>query len=255
MNEEEFRERINRDGYCVVPGLFDAPFVEQMRSELCDAVDADAAYHGGPDYQDYGMVLMCCLYGGSFLDALDSPDFVRPFELMLGEGCIVYSYTSSSMPPGGSNYSRRIHRDCPLYPRDALLRFGGLIMLDDFTPENGATWFLPGSHTQRDAPNDADFRAGAVQVSGRAGSALYMHPRVWHAGGENKTSEWRHATTVGMVPPYMKQRLDIPRLLSGQDLSQASPHVLQKLGFDAQVPTSYDEYYAPASERKFKQRL
>ena len=36
-----------------------------------------------------------------------------PVEAVLGPGCIVYAYTSSSMPPHRSNYSGRIHVDSP----------------------------------------------------------------------------------------------------------------------------------------------
>ena len=48
----------------------------------------------------------------------------------------------------------------------------------------------------------------------------------------------------------MKQRLDIPRAMAHLDLSDQPDCVLQKLGFLAQVPASYDEYYAPPEKRK-----
>ena len=51
----------------------------------------------------------------------------------------------------------------------------------------------------------------------------------------------------------MKQRLDIPRMLAGRDLSGLPDRVLQKLGFFSQVPASLDEYYAPPEKRKYKQ--
>ena len=56
-----------------------------------------------------------------------------------------------------------------------------------------------------------------------------------------------------MCRPYMKQRIDIPRAMADIDLSGAPELALQKMGFLAQVPASYDEYYVPPEERKFKQ--
>jgi hypothetical protein len=53
---------------------------------------------------------------------------------------------------------------------------------------------------------------------------------------------------------FMKQRLDIPRLMSGIDLSGVSEKALQKLGFRTQVPASYDEYYAPFEKRGYRQK-
>ena len=52
----------------------------------------------------------------------------------------------------------------------------------------------------------------------------------------------------------MKQRIDIPRAMSHMDLSGMSEAAKQKLGFLAQVPASYEEYYAPPEKRKFKQK-
>ena len=66
---------------------------------------------------------------------------------------------------------------------------------------------------------------------------------------------WRHALTLNMCRPFMKQRLDIPRMMAGMDLGGVSSVALQKLGFHAQVPASYDEYYAPPEKRKDRQSV
>ena len=51
----------------------------------------------------------------------------------------------------------------------------------------------------------------------------------------------------------MKQRIDIPRAMQHMDLRNVSQQALQKLGFLAQVPANYDEYYTSPEKRKFKQ--
>jgi hypothetical protein len=101
----------------------------------------EAKWHGTTDYQDYGMVLICSLYGGAFWKLFDLPSVTMPFETVLGEGCIVYAYTSSSMPPGKQNYSSRIHVDCPRLIPGYVTNMGATILLSDFTEENGATYF------------------------------------------------------------------------------------------------------------------
>ena len=89
-----------------------------------------------------------------------------------------------------------------------------------------------------------------------AGSAVYFNPRVWHSGGKNETDRWRHSLTLNMCRGYMKQRLDIPKImaLSPVDLASADEKTLQKMGFYAQVPESLDEYYLPPEKRKFRQK-
>jgi ectoine hydroxylase-related dioxygenase (phytanoyl-CoA dioxygenase family) len=244
---------LERDGYLILHDILSDEYVERAKGELEVVIEREAEYHGTTDYSDYGMALVCSLYGGAFLDLFDNEDLLEPFEVALGEGCIVYAYTSSSMPPNKTNFSRRVHVDCPRLIPGYMTNMGATILLDDFTEENGATYFLPGSHTRAEPPSDEEFEANAERVIAPAGSVFFFNARLWHAGGDNQTDSWRHALTINMARPYMKQRIDIPRAMSGMDLSGVSDRVLQKLGFHAQVPANYDEYYAPPEQRKFKQ--
>lgn len=244
---------IERDGYAIVEGVLDARFCARARVELEAAIAREADYHGTTDYADYGMVLLCSLYGGAFLEMLENERLLSGFEDVLGPGCIVYAYTSSSMPPGAANYSRRIHVDSPRLIPGYVTNVGATILLDDFTASNGATMFLPGSHTRAEPPTPDEFAAGAQQVLAPAGSVFFFNARLWHSGAHNATQDWRHALTLNVCRPFMKQRIDIPRAMAGMDLAGVSERVLQKLGFRAQVPASYDEYYVPAAQRKFRQ--
>lgn len=247
--EETFRDK----GFCVVQEVLDTDFIERAKTELEAAVAKDAEYHGTTDYSDYGMVLLCSLYGGAFIDLFDNPGLMDPVDWILGDGSIVYAYTSSSLPPNGRNFSGRIHVDCPRIIPGYVTNVGLTIALDDFTAENGATWFLPCSTERHDPPDDSLFFSNAERFLVPAGSVCFFNARVWHASTENRTDEWRHALTINMCRPYMKQRIDIPRAMSHLDTSGLSERALQKLGFLAQTPSSYDEYYAPPEKRKYRQ--
>lgn len=253
-NHDSFVREFNATGSVVVPGVLDADFVATAKRELVSAMESEVRYHGTRDYKDFGMVLLCALYGGAFWRLFDNPRLVEPFNAILGEGCTVYAYTSSSMPPNAVNYSGRIHVDCPRIIPGYVTNMGATILLDEFTEENGATWYLPNSHAMAEAPADTRFYREARRVIAPAGSVWYFNARTWHAGGANRSDRWRHALTINMARPWMKQRIDIPRAIGHLDLDALSPVARQKLGFDAQVPASYDEYYAPPALRKFKQR-
>ena len=256
FDKNKFLSDMDRNGYAVFEQMLPAEFVAVLREELESAIEQEAAYHKTKDYRDYGMVLFCPLYGSSFIKLLDHKPFLEPAEAYMGEASIVYSYTSSSMPPQNGNYSTRVHNDCShTIPADYPTRLGVFVMLDDFTEENGATWIIPGSHKQEQAPTDDEFYSQAKRVAFKAGTVWYAHPKIWHAGGINKTNRWRHGVTVGFCRAYMKQRLDIPRMLADRDLSMYSDKVRQKLGFYAQVPTSYEEYHLPVEHRKFRQSV
>lgn len=245
---------IQTEGSAILHGVLDAGFIARARRDLPEAIEKEAVYHGGTDYKDYGMVLLCSLYGPTFIELLENAALLDPIESVLGEGCIVYAYTSSSMPPSGGNMSSRIHVDCPRLIPDYMTNLGVTVLLDDFTEDNGATWYLPRSHTRAEAPPAEEFYAQAKRLIAPAGSAWFFNARLWHAGGKNSTDRWRHALTLNMCRPFMKQRLDIPRAMGHLDTAGLPARARQKLGFDAQTPASYDEYYAPPEQRKFKQK-
>jgi ectoine hydroxylase-related dioxygenase (phytanoyl-CoA dioxygenase family) len=250
-----WRRQIDEQGSFIERDVLSAAHIAQLKSDLIAAIEAEAVYHGRSDYSDYGMVLACYMYGRSFLELLDHAPLIDPIDAALGSSCIVYAYTSSSMPPHRSNYSGRTHVDSPRMIPGYMTNLGVTIALDDFTAENGATYYLPGSHTRTEAPSDDEFFAGAERLIMPAGSAFFFNARTWHRGGENATPEWRHGLTFNICRPFMKQRLDIPRMLAGRDLSGLSERVIQKLGFLSQVPASLDEYYVPPEQRKCKQSM
>jgi ectoine hydroxylase-related dioxygenase (phytanoyl-CoA dioxygenase family) len=250
---ERAAKAIADEGYLIVPEVLSPAFIERRKRELTQAIDADSRQYGARAARDYAMVLLCSLHGGAFVELFDNDRLMEPFNAVLGDECIVYAYTSSSMPPNGRNYSVRIHTDCPRIIPGYVTNVGGTILLDDFTVENGATWFLPCSQWQADPPGPDEFYQRASRLIAPAGSVLFFNARLWHAGGDNHTGRWRHALTINMCRPYMKQRIDIPRAMAGMDLSGVSQQTLQKLGFFSQPPGSLDEYYLPPEQRSFKQ--
>ena len=251
---QTFAQSIRDDGYCIVENVLTPEFTLQTKKELGIAIEKEMEYHGTSDYSDYGMVLLCSLYGGNFIKLFDNTRLTDRIEAVLGEGSIVYAYTSSSMPPGKTNYSRRIHVDSPRIIPGYVTNLGVTIALDDFTEDNGATFFLPKSHTLEEPPTEEYFYKHAKRFIAKAGSVWFFNARIWHAGGDNKTSQWRHGLTLNMCRPFMKQRIDIPRAMGNMDLSSVSEKALQKLGFLAQTPANYDEYYVAPEKRKYRQK-
>jgi len=256
FDEEKFMQTFDKEGFCIIPDVFSEIFIQKIKKDLNFALEEEQEYHkSNEEHKDFGMVLLCSIYGDSFIEILSDEIFLRPFEVILGEGCIVYAYTSSSLPPKKGNYSTRIHVDCPRIIPNYLTNMGGIIVVDDFTEANGATWMLPASHACEEAPSKDFFYKNAQRMCAKAGSVIYFNPRTWHAGGLNLSHQWRHATTVNMIRPWMKQRIDIPRAMDAKKIVVSSERAKQKLGYRSQIPASYEEYYAPFEKRKFTQRV
>ena len=253
VDQQKFVNDINTQGYSIVENVLSPEYITKAKSALIQAIEKEAAYHGHTNYSDFGMVLLCSLYDKILIELFDNAILNQCFNSILGEGSIVYAYTSSSMPPGKSNYSRRLHVDSPRVIPNYITNMGATILLDDFTLDNGASWFLPSSQNLLEKPSEEEFEKKAKRLVAKAGSVWFFNARIWHAGGQNNTPNWRHALTVNMVRPWMKQRIDIPKAMSHIDMSGFSEQVKQKLGFYAQVPANYEEYYVSPEKRKYKQ--
>ena len=94
-------------------------------------------------------------------------------------------------PPGG------IHRDGrALTTRPETITAD--LLLTDFTADNGATWYWPGSHLLPDQDVD-DLRATteraavhpSVQLIAPAGTLVVRDNRTWHQSGHNRTGQIR----------------------------------------------------------------
>jgi len=243
---------LETDGFAVVPNILARDIALGMRTLLQACIDDDLRrWEGKPGYIDQWMVHNLMLRGEPFLRVLENPVLHAYCTTMLTETCIVYAYTSSSMPPGGSNYSRRIHVDCPRFIPGYATNIGITLALDDFTEQNGATQFMPGSHLSADTPTEATFARDARTVYLRAGEAAFFHGRTFHRGGINRTDQPRHAITINVCRSYMRQRFDYPRLVPPELVDMLGPVGRRFLGFNVRVPTSLDEYYVSDDQRLY----
>ena len=80
-----------------------------------------------------------------FAQFLENPMLHAYLSPLLGDTCIVYAYTSSSMPPSGANFSHRVHVDSPRVIPGYWTNVGVMVALDDYTRRTGR----PGSSRTR----------------------------------------------------------------------------------------------------------
>ena len=105
-------------------------------------------------------------------------------------------------------------------------------MLTDYTPENGATLVVPGSHRSgRQPDHDLDEEAGWVPVGGEAGTALMFEGRTWHSTGENSTDQVRIGLTTNFCAPQFRQQENFLLGTRPEVLETASPELLKLMGF------------------------
>ena len=153
--------------------------------------------------------------------------------------------------PSGS-YVGKIHRDVRSFSAPYRLMINIMVLLDDFTLDNGATYLLSGSHHVAEKPSDRLFFERADRAVGRAGDVFAFDSHLWHAAGANETDRPRRCLTIGYTRPFIKPQIDFYRQLNEEFKAELTDEQQQLLGFFARVPASVDEYYQRPENRSYR---
>lgn len=189
-------------------------------------------------------------------DSLD--DFLRrryllPYiERYLGGKCILNSYGAFTNEPTDAGYFNAVHRDVRSFNPGPPLMLNLLVMVDEFTLANGATYMLTGSQHVEAKPSDEIFYRYAERLIGPRGSIALFDSRLWHAAGRNTTQRARRILTQTFTRPFYKSQVDYPRFVSAEYAATLDEEMRQLLGFNARMPASLDEWYQPPEKRYYK---
>jgi ectoine hydroxylase-related dioxygenase (phytanoyl-CoA dioxygenase family) len=188
-----------------------------------------------------------------FLKYLQNVGFVDDLQSdFFKSKCILNSFSALDNLPNQPNFSSVIHRDLRFYSGNFPVMINCLVMVDDFTVENGGTYLLPKSHLSYSKPKDEEFFNRAKQAVGKKGDILIFNSNVWHASAPNKTQEHRRAIPITFSRSFMKQLLDYPRAIGYIRMNEFEPKFQQLLGYHSRVPSSLEEWYQPEDKRFYK---
>lgn len=250
---ETLRER----GYVCLPELIDSEQLNRLRDDLATAIERcrriqlenniiqrteQTAHHILEP--DNGFIALLDRFGAwGVIDLLHN---------MLGGVAILNSFGGLNNLNSTNAYVRNVHRDVRSWSAESMQMAQVLVLLDDFTPDNGATLFLAGSHRTPDKPSDADFDSRASKALGKAGSLYLFDSRIWHAAGVNLTSGPRRCLTLTFTRSYLKPQFDYCRALGASFCETQSPEIQQLLGWYARTPSNLHEWYQPEDQRFYR---
>lgn len=191
-------DRLRTDGYVVCPDVLDTHRVGRMHAELDGILEATPT--GRNDFEGHRTRRIYRLFGKtrSFDDLSIHPVMLGVIDATIGAAQLS-APTGIQIGPGEPH--QMLHRDDSIYP---LPEPHGEVVLntmwafDDFTVDNGATRFVPGSH--RWAPGrmpDGDDEV--IQIEMPAGSVAFYLGSIWHGGGANHTD----TTRLGVILEYV----------------------------------------------------
>jgi Phytanoyl-CoA dioxygenase (PhyH) len=252
--DAEFTYLMATRGWVRFPGVLDPARIEALRADaarvyrLRRAVQEKngvAAGMEGAAHHVFGE--------GSSLDAfINDLPLADTIERHFGGKYILLNFGAALHPPGGKSYTLTPHRDVRAWSKDYPLSLNMLVMLDDFTVENGATLMMSGSQHAERMPSPELFQAWAEPAVGQAGDILLFDSLVVHAAAPNQSHAERRALTLCFGRPFMKPQMDWPRYVSPSVEKALTPVGRQLLGYHARVADSLDAYYQPPERWTFK---
>lgn len=245
-------EEISNNGAVIIRNLIPKEDAVLLKSALENCIKEDEE-NLGRDYLFFGMIHALMNRDQCFLDLLENKTILQIMRTILGHGCIIHGYNSSSMPPTGTNFSRDIHVDCPRLVPNYITNVGLTIACTEFSDQNGAMEIMPKSFCHKDAPKESTFSDEKVVLNNLSlGDAVLFNARCWHRGGNNKTNEWRHAVTMNVCRAYMRQQFDFPKMLGYDKTKMYSNDLRQILGYNVRMPSSMEEFLYPAEKRLYQ---
>ena len=249
----EFDYEMSVRGWTVFPNVVPLDLCIRMREDIqrhverCGSLQAKAGISGAPDGTAHHAV-----GGNDSLDDFLERGFLRTYIARFFEGpYILHAFNPVTIAPRQRNYVHRRHKDVRTHTGPFRMVLNMLVMVDEFTLDNGATYILSGSHREPSPPPDIVFDRFAERITGPIGTVVLFDSNVWHAAGENVSERVRVALTLSLSRPFLKPQMDYARLLGPDRRGSFSDELQQLLGYKAQVATTIDEWYQPAGSRMY----
>jgi len=251
---EEFKAQMKATGWFLFEGVVEESLVKELIVDLEQsyAIRRPIQIKNGVDANTEGTAHHLLADGKSFLELMSRAYLDEYLKAFFGGNYILNAFGGNLNLRSQFTYASNVHRDVRTFTQDLRLLLNIIIMLDDFTLENGATYLLGGSHLKKDKPSDGDFFTQANRAVGKSGSIVFWDSNIWHAAGENKTGLPRRSLSLIYSQPFMKQQFDYPRSVGYENAQQFSEEFKQIVGFNARVPATLEEWYQPPEKRFYK---
>jgi ectoine hydroxylase-related dioxygenase (phytanoyl-CoA dioxygenase family) len=222
------RASLDRDGYMIVPNILPKEQAAAMAARL-DAIAAAEGANAGKDFQvEKGATRLGSLINK---DPIFDVCFLHPRGLAAVNHIMhgdfgLSSITGRAAQPGEGHQG--LHRDNIVMDSANILW-----AVSDFTPENGPTRLVPGSHLHPKAPHEAMEDSAArhpdeIYCIVPAGTLIVINGRTWHGGTRNGTNRPRHLISAFFLPRGRYQTESQRRLseASQQRLSESARFVI-----------------------------
>jgi ectoine hydroxylase-related dioxygenase (phytanoyl-CoA dioxygenase family) len=236
MLAQREKQQLDELGYLVLPGLIAPPLLATLR-ERVETLWAQEGDDAGSEFrQEPGTRRLANLVdkGAVFVELVTMPELLECIEHVIGP-----RYKLSSLNARSANAyngeSQPLHADVGAVADDTgYWVCNVVVMLDDFTVENGATRMVPRSHAWRRLPEPGITQAvaGEALVTGTAGTIAVMNAHMWHGGTANGTATCRRALHAFYTRSDKPQQQYQKELLRPETVASLTPVQRRVLALD-----------------------
>jgi ectoine hydroxylase-related dioxygenase (phytanoyl-CoA dioxygenase family) len=199
MTSHEKRQ-LDDQGYVLLEHCMSAELLNELRRRIHELYDEEGDRAGSEFRTEAHAHRLANLVdkGEVFRRAILLPPVLECVRHVLGPDIKLSSLNARSADPL-TDVGQPLHVDMGAVPDERGYWVCNTVwMLDDFTPDNGPTRMVPGSHRWGTRPQDVleDPLAAhpqEVMLTGKAGSIAVMNAHLWHGGTANRTSSPRLA--------------------------------------------------------------
>jgi ectoine hydroxylase-related dioxygenase (phytanoyl-CoA dioxygenase family) len=224
------QEKLDRDGYLAIPNVLAAPQIDAIRRRLDELLDAEGEAAGLEVHQEAGTERLANLVdkGEEFEVFFTHPKVLSAVAHVLQGDLKLSSLNARFALPGQG--LQGLHADWGRLETPGQYQVCNSIwLLDDFTPENGATRAVPGSHANGNRlPSDEmkdvrDTHPSEILLLGKAGDVVVFNSHTWHGGTLNRTDARRRACHSYFCRREQPQQLDQRKHLRLETVARLSP--------------------------------
>ena len=173
MVMNKYRHELSELGFTIINSFLNEQVVSEVNQallksyDLCRKIQIKNGIDAVTDGTVHHLIASNEIVYVNVIDKICNSEIFNFIKDYFQGNFIINSYGGVINLPRKSSYVTNIHRDIRFFSGDFPLMLNLLIMLDDFTLDNGATYLLAGSHKKNEKPTDKEFYKKSDIVLGK----------------------------------------------------------------------------------------
>jgi len=235
----EEKDRLDHDGFLILENFVEPGKLAALRRRITElfAELGDRAGYEFKEEPQTDRLANLVDYDEIFRRAVAEPKLLACVEHTLGHDFKLSSLNARSARPR-SDWTQPLHCDTGALPDEKGNSVCNVVwLLDDFTTENGAPRYVPGTHRSGRLPQDvlpdpAAAHPDEALITGRAGDVVVMNAHLWHGATANRADRPRLAMHSFYCRRDLPQQQYQKKLLRPETQQSLSPELRRLLALD-----------------------